>query len=218
MTRRSPTLSCAGWAKKDSSWSVRPTAMKAGSGCAMAPGMLYFLTGGCQASTAWACSQRLRTQNRQTPVLFLTARDAVSERVAGLNAGADDYLCKPFAFDELLARVRAMMRRQERLITWLSWETCGWIRSFAAPMRRPSAQSDRARRVALAIHDEASGRGLEPNASLRGSLGRQLRRLFQHLGSPRDGLRKKLEAYGPRLIHTLRHRGYCFGDELGSPS
>ena len=49
--------------------------------------------------------QRLRTQNRQTPVLFLTARDAVSERVAGLNAGADDYLCKPFAFDELLARV-----------------------------------------------------------------------------------------------------------------
>jgi two-component system copper resistance phosphate regulon response regulator CusR len=53
----------------------------------------------------------LRASGSKTPVLLLTARDAVEDRVLGLNAGADDYLVKPFAFVELLARVRALMRR-----------------------------------------------------------------------------------------------------------
>ena len=53
----------------------------------------------------------LRAGGSKTPVLLLTARDAVEDRVLGLNAGADDYLVKPFAFAELLARVRALMRR-----------------------------------------------------------------------------------------------------------
>src|SRR5262249_2554133 len=52
--------------------------------------------------------RRHRQAGGQAPVLFLTARDAVSDRVRGLDAGAYDYLCKPFAFDELLARVRAL--------------------------------------------------------------------------------------------------------------
>ena len=55
--------------------------------------------------------RRLRRDAVQTPVLMLTARDAVADRVTGLNAGADDYLVKPFAFDELLARLRALTRR-----------------------------------------------------------------------------------------------------------
>jgi two-component system copper resistance phosphate regulon response regulator CusR len=53
----------------------------------------------------------LRRQGKHTPVLFLTARDHVEDRVRGLELGADDYLIKPFAFSELLARVRALMRR-----------------------------------------------------------------------------------------------------------
>jgi DNA-binding response OmpR family regulator len=56
--------------------------------------------------------RRLREQDRRTPVLILTARDAVEDRVRGLNRGADDYLPKPFAFDELLARVHALCRRR----------------------------------------------------------------------------------------------------------
>jgi DNA-binding response OmpR family regulator len=55
--------------------------------------------------------RRLRAAGRWAPVLMLTARDAVPDRVAGLDAGADDYLTKPFSFSELLARVRAVMRR-----------------------------------------------------------------------------------------------------------
>jgi two-component system OmpR family response regulator len=56
--------------------------------------------------------RRLRAEQVWTPILMLTARDAVPDRVAGLNSGADDYLVKPFSFDELLARVRALARRQ----------------------------------------------------------------------------------------------------------
>ncbi len=54
---------------------------------------------------------RLRTEGNQTPVLMLTARDAVPDRVRGLELGADDYLVKPFAFSELLARIRTILRR-----------------------------------------------------------------------------------------------------------
>ena len=55
--------------------------------------------------------RRLRDDGVWTPVLMLTARDAVGDRVAGLDSGADDYLVKPFSFDELLARLRALVRR-----------------------------------------------------------------------------------------------------------
>jgi len=55
--------------------------------------------------------RRLREMDREDPVLLLTAKDTVPDRVKGLDAGADDYLVKPFAFDELLARVRALIRR-----------------------------------------------------------------------------------------------------------
>lgn len=59
----------------------------------------------------WHIVASLREQGRQMPVLFLTARDSVEDRVRGLELGADDYLVKPFAFAELLARVRSLLRR-----------------------------------------------------------------------------------------------------------
>lgn len=55
--------------------------------------------------------KHLRNRNNKVPVLFLTAKDSIEDRVTGLDAGADDYLVKPFALDELLARVRVMIRR-----------------------------------------------------------------------------------------------------------
>jgi two-component system copper resistance phosphate regulon response regulator CusR len=59
----------------------------------------------------WAILTALRQAGKQTPILYLTARDSVHDRVKGLELGADDYLVKPFAFSELLARVRSILRR-----------------------------------------------------------------------------------------------------------
>ncbi len=59
----------------------------------------------------FAVCRRLRAQGIDTPILIITARDAVADRVTGLDAGADDYLVKPFAYDELVARLRALTRR-----------------------------------------------------------------------------------------------------------
>ena len=77
----------------------------------------------------------LRRRAVQTPVLVLTARDAVADRIRGLDQGADDYLVKPFAFEELLARIRALLRRTQR--------------RFDAVLRVGSLVLDRMRRQAV---------------------------------------------------------------------
>ncbi len=61
----------------------------------------------------WSVLRELRKAGKETPVIFLTARDAVHDRVKGLELGADDYLVKPFAFSELLARIRSILRRSD---------------------------------------------------------------------------------------------------------
>jgi two-component system copper resistance phosphate regulon response regulator CusR len=160
--------------------------------------------------------RRFRQADRVTPVLFLTARDAVSDRVRGLDAGADDYLCKPFAFEELLARVRALSRRRE---------------GGSATLGSHGVQLD------LATHRaERNGQVLDLTAKEQSLLVFFLRhpgevlsrtRIYEQVWDDRfDGvsntlevhvmeLRRKLEAHGPRLIHTLRGRGYLFGDLPG---
>lgn len=161
--------------------------------------------------------KRFRQTDRETPVLFLTARDAVSDRVKGLDNGADDYLCKPFAFEELLARVRVMARRGHRNgSTVLSYQDV---------------------RLDLATHRaERAGERLDLTAKEHALLVFFLRhvdevlsrtRIYEHVWDDRyDGvsntlevhvmeLRRKLEAHGPRLIQTLRGRGYRLGAQLG---
>ena len=83
--------------------------------------------------------RRLRAGGDRTPILMLTARDGVHDRVAGLDAGADDYLVKPFALEELLARLRALLRR-----------TGAPPQARAAALRRPGARPGRATRRAAA--------------------------------------------------------------------
>jgi two-component system copper resistance phosphate regulon response regulator CusR len=162
--------------------------------------------------------RRFRQAGHETPILFLTARDAVSDKVRGLDSGADDYLCKPFDYEELLARVRALARRQGR--------ASGTVLGHADV------------RVDLATHRaERAGQRLDLTAKEEALLVFFLRhpdevlsrtRIYEHVWDERyDGLsntleyhvmelRRKLEAHGPRLIHTLRGRGYLFGARPGA--
>jgi two-component system copper resistance phosphate regulon response regulator CusR len=158
--------------------------------------------------------QRFRRVNQTTPVLFLTARDAVEQRVQGLNAGADDYLCKPFDFAEFVARVHALLRRRPGSIgTRLEYQDV--------------AMDLTTQRV------ERAGRPLDLTAKEHSLLLFFLRhpgevlsrtRIYEHVWQESfDGLsntlevhvmelRRKLEAHGSRLIHTVRGRGYVFGE------
>lgn len=161
--------------------------------------------------------RRFRQRDHDTPVLFLTARDAVSDRVLGLDGGADDYLCKPFAFDELLARVRALLRRGEgRAGTTLRF---GDVEADLATqrVRRAGRPLDlTAKEYALLIYFLR-----HPGQVLSRT------RIYEHVWDERyDGisntlevhvfeLRRKLETHGGRLIHTLRGRGYTFGNSPG---
>ena len=162
-----------------------------------------------------ALLKKFRQAGCDAPVLMLTARDAVSDRVRGLDAGADDYLCKPFSFEELLARVRALARRPGA--------TAGTVLAHAGVQ------------VDLATHRaERDGRKLDLTAKEEALLVYFLRhpdevlsrtRIYEAVWDERyDGLsntlevhvmelRRKLEAHGPRLIRTLRSRGYAFGPE-----
>jgi two-component system response regulator MprA len=159
-----------------------------------------------------ATLRRLRASGRRVPVLVLTARDGVSDRVAGLDAGADDYLVKPFALEELLARVRALLRRT----TDAAAETL----SFAdLTLNTGTREVDRAGRGIELTRTEFALLELflrNPRQVLPRSLifdrvwgydfGPSSNALEVYVGY----LRRKTEAAGERrLIHTVRGIGYA---------
>jgi DNA-binding response OmpR family regulator len=163
--------------------------------------------------------RRYRQAGGEAPVLFLTARDAVSDRVRGLDAGADDYLCKPFDFDELLARVRARVRRVGHGAGGvLSYRDLKVDLAGGRTERAGKALDLTPKEVALLCFFVR-----HPGEVLSRS------RIYDHVWDESfDGLsntlevhvkelRRKLEAHGPRLIHTLRGRGYLFGDPPEGP-
>ncbi|MCO8120929.1 response regulator transcription factor [Stieleria sp. TO1_6] len=154
--------------------------------------------------------QRFRSRDRSTPVLFLTARDGIAERVSGLDAGADDYLTKPFAFEELLARVRVLLRRPGQ--------------SDSLQLRYQDIQIDLAKQTAT-----RDGIGLDLTAKEISLLSFFLRhpervltrtRIYEAVWDENyDGLsntlevhikelRRKLEKHGARVIQTRRGQGY----------
>jgi two-component system, OmpR family, copper resistance phosphate regulon response regulator CusR len=155
-----------------------------------------------------------RESGLEAPVIFLTARDEVDDRVMGLDSGADDYLCKPFAFAELLARVRALVRRRER------------------PSSVILSQCDVSVDL-VAQRAQRAGRALDLTAKELALLSFFLRHPGQVLTREQiyanvwDGdfdtssntfevhlkeLRRKLETLGPRLIHNRRGHGYFLGN------
>ncbi len=168
----------------------------------------------------FALCARLRKKGITKPILMLTARDAVDDRVRGLEAGADDYLTKPFAFKELLARIRALARRQpalappvariadlevdfaartarrgKRAIS-LTAKEFALLELFA---RHPGEVLDRAA-ITAHVWDENH----DPFTNVLEVLVRRLRRKID-------------DDFEPKLIHTLRGSGYRLGAPAPAP-
>ena len=157
--------------------------------------------------------RRLRASGNQVPVLMLTARAAVSERVSGLDAGADDYLVKPFALDELLARLRAFERRAPA-----SGQVRGQLRFADVVLDRDALTCARAgREIQLSRTEYQLLELLMANAGKVLSRDVIFDKVWGYDFGPESNsldvyigyLRRKLEADGePRIIHTVRGVGY----------
>src|SRR5947209_14799836 len=162
-------------------------------------------------------ARRLRGAGNRVPILMLTAREAIDDRVAGLDAGADDYLVKPFALAELLARGRALLRRNapadDHLLRFADLE----LDPVAQEVRRGSRRIELTRTEYLLL--ELFMR--RPREVLTRAV------IFQHVWGYDFGytsnsldvyigyLRRKAEEGGqPRLIHTKRNAGYVLRDDV----
>ncbi|MFQ6229894.1 response regulator transcription factor [Nocardia sp. NPDC002869] len=158
--------------------------------------------------------RRLRSTGDDLPILVLTARDSVSERVAGLDAGADDYLPKPFALEELLARLRALLRRRVPDAGEIS-EAMHFADLSLDPVTREVARGPRS--ISLTRTEFSLLEMLMSNPRRVLTRGRILEEVWGY-DFPTSGnalevyigyLRRKTEAAGePRLIHTVRGVGY----------
>jgi two-component system OmpR family response regulator len=155
--------------------------------------------------------RRIRSGGGEVPVIFLTARDEVPDRVEGFAVGADDYVTKPFSLDELLARIRAVLKRtrsdapgsQLRVADLELDEDAHEVRRAGAP-------------VELTPTEYRLLRFLMVNAGRVVSKGQILNQVWEY-GPDRDGsvvepavsyLRRKVDQGQPRLIHTVRGFGY----------
>ncbi len=162
--------------------------------------------------------QQLRSQGKTTPVLFLTAKDTLDDRVMGLDAGADDYLVKPFELRELLARVRALLRRS------MATETNAPVRLRVASLELDVDNQLAYRNGRLIELSEKETQLLDYFMRHSGQLlthGEIYQQLWQDEEQPSSNvlaalvrlLRRKIEAPGEApLIHTVYGKGYRLGE------
>ncbi len=162
--------------------------------------------------------RRLRDGGDRTPVLMLTAREEVDDRVAGLDAGADDYLVKPFALRELLARVRALLRRageeddQENILSF------GELRldrlAHEAWRGERKLQLTRTEFLLLEMFLRHPRQVLTRSAIFEHVWGYDFGATSNSLGVYMGYLRRKTEvAEEPRLLHTVRGVGYVLREQ-----
>jgi two-component system response regulator MprA len=164
----------------------------------------------------------LRSEGNFVPILMLTARGGVSDRVTGLDAGADDYLVKPFALNELLARVRALLRRVEYTAPPLP--AGGSALTFADLVLDPETREVRRgdRPIRLTRTEFAMLEMFLRNPRIVLTRAAMFEQVWGYdFGTSSNGLdvyvsylRRKLEELGePRLLHTVRGVGYVLRDD-----
>ncbi|MGH7937518.1 MAG: winged helix-turn-helix domain-containing protein, partial [Bryobacteraceae bacterium] len=159
----------------------------------------------------WAVVKELREAHVQTPILFLTARDGVDDRVKGLELGGDDYLVKPFAFSELLARIRSVLRRPAA-----AQETHLRVEDLELDLRRHAASRKgqplhlTAKEFLLLAHlVRANGEIVSREEVAEHVWGIDFRTSTNVLDVMVRRLRSKVDdPYPKKLIHTVRGAGY----------
>lgn len=160
--------------------------------------------------------RNLRGQGYQKPVLMLTARDAVDDRVRGLDGGADDYLVKPFEFSELFARLRALSRRgeaplQEEIVVVGKWRLNRTLRSLMKNGAEIQLSAREFQLLDLLIQNR--GRVMPRELLLDRVWGLGSEVTDNNLDAYIRLLRKKIDEYGePTLIQTVRGIGYKVGE------
>ncbi len=160
--------------------------------------------------------ERLRREGNQVPVLLLTARDSIQDRVAGLDAGADDYLVKPFAFEELLARLRVLLRKPQG-------EKTSVLKVGDLELHLNTRQVFRGgEEIKLSSKEFSLLRYMMQNAGTVLSRDKLERHVWDYDFSGGSNvidvyiryLRKKLdEGHEKKYIHTVRGHGYVLKDE-----
>ena len=154
--------------------------------------------------------RRLREAGDRTPILILTARHLVSDRVAGLDAGADDYLVKPFALEELLARIRALLRRTTGPLDVLTFADVALDRGARVVTRgQRTIETTRTEFALLELFMRNPRQVLTRDLIFERVWGYEIGANSNSLEVYVGYLRRKLEAEGEsRLIHTIRGVGY----------
>ncbi|WP_010585554.1 response regulator transcription factor [Schlesneria paludicola] len=161
----------------------------------------------------WLAS--LRKADNRVPVLILTARDTIQDRVAGLDLGADDYLVKPFALDELLARIRALLRRDANPSTTALTVGELTVDFLARTAMRDSRLLDlQNRQFELLVYLMRHANEVVTREMIASDVWREPTATWTNVIDVHiNQLRKKLEGSGrPALLHTIRGKGYVLGD------
>ncbi len=158
---------------------------------------------------------QIRASNNRTPVLILTARDAISDRVAGLDTGADDYLVKPFSLDELLARLRALLRRDlhsESTLLSLGSLSIDLLNRVAT--REGIALELQNRQIELLIFLMRHANEIVSREMIARDVWKEPTATWTNVIEVHmTQLRKQLDRPGcPAILHTVRGRGYVLGD------
>jgi len=157
--------------------------------------------------SGWEFLERLRNGAHDTPVIFITARHGVAERVRGLHLGADDYILKPFAFEELLARIGAVLRRRKR--------TEVAVHDLVIDLERGTVERE-GRRVDLSPREfamlrvllEAEGRTLSRKELLRAVWGYEFDPGTNLVDVLVARVRRRIDPSRKGIIETRRGQGY----------
>jgi two-component system copper resistance phosphate regulon response regulator CusR len=173
---------------------------------------------GLPRQDGFAVCRQLREAGSHVPILMLTARDAVEARIQGLDAGADDYLTKPFDFGELLARLRALLRRGQRPVT----PAVLTVGSLSLDTRARRAHRD-GRVLALTAREYALLEYLVLNANTVIGRAALTEHVWEAANEPNSNvvdvciqrLRRKIDRPGePSLITTRRSEGYMLAEPV----